>query len=345
MTKRKSAQLDLGFETEAEQENAPGLRHLFAASAARETEMQRAVMLDIDRLLDNPFQPRLDMDEEPLQELAAVMQLQGFQGVLVAREDPDRTGFYQITAGHRRREAARRAGLKVLPVVVQPLLDEEMVVRAVTENIQREDLSPLEEGRIYLMMSDDMGYTYAQIAKEVGKSVGYIRNRLRVAQSPPDVQSLVQARPDTLRAVVYLSKLKDETARTEIISQLLSGALTADDVRNYPGIQPQPLSSAPAQPDDGPTLVSVPGSNTLTVLHSPKGTTAGAKAPQTGAAQDERTRIRVRRSKLASILRTLLTYKDLVGITNNITGEEHSSLLRITALAEELCNSKSLIAH
>lgn len=231
MPKRAARPLDLGFDSDTEQ--APSLTRLFAASTAKESEMQRATMVEVDHLSDNPFQPRLDMDEQALDELAQVMKLQGFQGVLVARPTPLQDGNYQLTAGHRRREAARRAGLRVLPVVIQDLSDEEMVVRAITENIQREDLSPLEEGKIYLLMSEEMDYTYAQIAKEVGKTVSYVRNRLGVARGPEDVQILVQKKPDTLRAVIYLSKVEDPTARTNIIEQILGGSLTTDDLPAY----------------------------------------------------------------------------------------------------------------
>src|SRR4051794_35370454 len=231
MPKRAARPLDLGFDSSAEQ--APSLTRLFAASTAKESDMERATMIEVDHLSDNPFQPRLDMDEQALEELAQVMRLQGFQGVLIARPAPDRDGYYQLTAGHRRREAAKRAGLRVLPIVVQELSDEEMVVRAITENIQREDLSPLEEGKIYLLMNEEMGYTYAQIAKEVGKSVSYVRNRLSVARAPEDVQNLVQRKPDTLRAVIYLNKVEDVRARTEIIEQILGGSLTTDDLPAY----------------------------------------------------------------------------------------------------------------
>lgn len=231
MPERQTRLRDLGFDADPAQ--APSLSRLFAASTAKESDMQRATMIELERLADNPFQPRLDMDEQSLEELAQVMRLQGFQGVLVARPQPEHEGYYQLTAGHRRREAAKRAGLRVLPVVVQELADEEMVVRAITENIQREDLSPLEEGKIYLVMSEEMGYTYQQIAKEVGKSVSYVRNRLGVARAPEDVQSLVRKKPDTLRAVIYLSKVEDARVRTEIIEQILNGSLATDDLPAY----------------------------------------------------------------------------------------------------------------
>src|SRR5688500_1631287 len=92
------------------------LSGLFAASVSEAADVQQAISVSIDRLLNNPYQPRMDANDESLGELAQVIGSQGFQGVLVARPDPANSGFYQITAGHRRREAAKRAGLSNLPV-------------------------------------------------------------------------------------------------------------------------------------------------------------------------------------------------------------------------------------
>ncbi len=224
------------------------LSSLFAAGTSRDTVMQHPIMVGIEYLLDNPYQPRLDANETSLDELAEVIRQQGFQGVLVARQRRGIGDQYELTAGHRRREAARRAGLRVLPVVVQELTDEEMVVRAITENIQREDLSPLEEGRIYQLMQQEMGYSYRQIAREVGKKLGYVQNRIRVAQAPPDVQAMVRARPETLHAVRYLVDIESEALRGEIIRQLLAGALTNDDLRSYAEIAKRESSNSDLTP-------------------------------------------------------------------------------------------------
>lgn len=380
MPKRATRPLDLGFDTDPKQ--VPSLSSLFAASTAKESDMQRASMIELDRLADNPFQPRLGMDEQGLDELAQVIKLQGFQGVLVARPAPERQGYYQLTAGHRRREAARRAGLRVLPVVVQELTDEEMVVRAITENIQREDLSPLEEGRIYLLMSEEMGYTYGQMAKEVGKTVSYVRNRLGIARAPEDVQTLVQKKPDTLRAVIYLSKVEDARARTEIIEQILGGSLTTDDLPGY--IEALRLE-VPEQPQLAST--GTPGSSIVAEVILPRpmpaiGTTLEAAEPihvldtdtakspdqsMSGVAPDapltrivhidgvsafveqnpkslakrsveygERTQLRVRGSKLTSVLRTLVTYENLLSNGPSLSADEIGRLNRIATVVESI---------
>src|SRR5689334_3725212 len=127
MPKKPNRAVDLGF-LKADQPHGPttNLSGLFAQSVATATDMQQATMLPIHHLLSNPYQPRQELFDDSLDELASVIRTQGFQGVLIARPAPDRNGYYQLTAGHRRREAARRAGLSVLPVVVRDLTEDEM---------------------------------------------------------------------------------------------------------------------------------------------------------------------------------------------------------------------------
>ncbi|MEO8289080.1 MAG: ParB/RepB/Spo0J family partition protein [Chloroflexota bacterium] len=228
MSKRILKPVDLNLD-----EPGKDLSRMFAASLSNRTEARHASMLPVDKLLDNPYQPRLHMDDGSLDELSRVIGGQGFQGVLVARPHPEQADTYQLTAGHRRREAAKRAGLSTLPVVLQDLSDEEMVTLAITENIQRDDLTPLEEGRIFLLMSDEMGYTLEQMSREIGKTIGYIYNRLRAAKAPDDIQALVQEKPDSLRAVANLIKVEDPAERAEIIGRLLDGRMTTDDLPSY----------------------------------------------------------------------------------------------------------------
>ena len=109
MAKKANQAIDLGFlqaDEAAPQRRTTDLSDLFAQSVASATEMQQAVMVRVDRLLDNPYQPRTDMRDDTVDELAGVIRSQGFQGVLVARPAPGTPGYFQLTAGHRRREAA-----------------------------------------------------------------------------------------------------------------------------------------------------------------------------------------------------------------------------------------------
>ena len=302
---KKAKAVDLGF-LRGESEGTD-LSGLFAASVSA---VQQAVPVKIEYLADNPYQPRRLVDPAGLEELAQVIRTQGFQGVLVARPYADKPGWYQLTAGHRRREAARRAGLTTLPLVVRELTDEEMVVLAITENIQREDLNPLEEGKIYLLMAGELGYTHEQIAREIGKNRGYVENRIRVARAPADIQALVLAKPDSLRAVATLVKVRDPARRAEIIRQMQQGSLTADDLPGYIGAQDP--AADPAGRRDHPS----PGN--------------GAAAP------DDQTQARIGNGKLTAAVRTLTTYRDSLQTRQELSVREHSALLQLRAVLDDI---------
>lgn len=370
MSKKANQTIDLGFLGG----QAPGARTdlsgLFAASVAAAGDMQQATLIKSDRLHDNPYQPRADMRDDALAELSAVIKSQGFQGVLVARPHPTEHGSYQLTAGHRRREAAKMAGLHALPVVVKELSDEEMVTLAITENIQREDLTPLEEGRIYLLMSDEMGYTHEQIAREVGRKRGYIENRIRVARAPRDVQELVLKKPDSLRAVATLIKVKDEEDRAEIISEMLAGTVTVEDLpgyiasqqalrhtqnalrevaaaihrkrggtsEEYEGIVPSAKSEEYAE-----RLMATAAELQQTRSEEGSGgvapfATQSERKGTSRAVSEERQMVRIGNAKLASVLRYLNTYSDSAANRMSVSEQERASLARIKTVVDELYN-------
>jgi ParB/RepB/Spo0J family partition protein len=258
-----------------------------------------------------------------------VIRAQGFQGVLVARTVPDRNGFYQLTAGHRRREAARRAGIALLPVVVRDLTEEEMITLAITENIQREDLTPLEEGKIYLLMSDEMGYTHEQIAREVGRKRGYIENRIRVARAPKDVQELIQAKPDSIRAVATLIKVKDPAERAEIIKLMLAGNLTVEDLPGY-------IANRKTT-DHGRPATETATSGTGNPQSAGSWASPNSGNPQSvKAGHEDRSAIRIGNAKLAAVLRYLNTYRDVAFGRQSVSEQEQASLANIKAIADEL---------
>ena len=375
MPKKASQPIDLGFlqggdadkqagGAVAEKTRTTDLSSLFAQSVATSTEMQHATMIRLDRLLDNPYQPRVEIRSESIDELAGVIRSQGFQGVLVARVAPDAPGAYQLTAGHRRREAARRAGLHILPVVVRDLTDEEMVTLAITENIQREDLTPLEEGRIYLLMSDEMGFTHEQIAREVGRKRGYIENRIRVARAPQDVQDLIQAKPDSIRAVATLIKVKDAQERGEIIRMMLAGRLTVEDLPGWIAAKHSTKGEQIGTPIGGSeastqkTASSAATGRSSIVEDADRRIPAGKSAGQSsdgvdvgkttpgealavarkgvGLDHDERSAIRMGSAKLAAVLRYLNTYRNHSTRRRAVSEGERASLAHIKGLVDEL---------
>lgn len=208
-------------------------RQLFRSSPPPRTEdISEPQPIEIGQLLDNPYQPRGEIRADELEGLVASIRLYGFRGSLLGRPSPEHEGYIEIAYGHRRREAAREAGLGTLPVEIAPLTNQEMAALAAVENIQREDLSPVEEGRLYQLMIDQMGYTQVQVAKEIGKSRGYVENRLRAAAAPSDVQEMIESRPNTLHYVPKLTKL-DEGVRREVVQAVLQGRLTGEGIEDF----------------------------------------------------------------------------------------------------------------
>jgi ParB family chromosome partitioning protein len=146
----------------------------------------------IEQLQANRFQPRRMFDEEALQALTESIKAQGLlQPILVRRRDDD-PNSYEIIAGERRWRAAQQAQLHEVPVVVRDMADREALEIAIVENVQRRDLTPLEESEGYQRLMDEFQHTQEDLARVVGKSRSHIANMLRLLQLPDSVKQLVQ---------------------------------------------------------------------------------------------------------------------------------------------------------
>lgn len=145
--------------------------------------------IDITLISGNPEQPRTRFDEKALDELAASIAANGIVQPIVVREKGDR---YQIVAGERRWRAAQRAGLSRVPVVVRDVDDDRIIELALIENIQREDLNPIEEANAYRKLIDTIGLTQEQIAERVGKERSLIATALRLLKLPEEIQKLIE---------------------------------------------------------------------------------------------------------------------------------------------------------
>lgn len=154
-------------------------------SASNETNV-----LKIMEIEPNRDQPRKDFDEKALSELADSISQHGVLQPLVVR--PLSSGAYQIVAGERRWRAARMAGLSEVPVIIKELSDEDTIEIAMIENLQREDLNPLEEALGYRFMMDELELTQEQVSDKVGKSRPVIANALRLLKLPEEVQEMVK---------------------------------------------------------------------------------------------------------------------------------------------------------
>ncbi|MGZ8364267.1 MAG: ParB/RepB/Spo0J family partition protein [Caulobacteraceae bacterium] len=165
--------------------------------------------IPIDLVHRNPDQPRFDFQEGALTELAASMRERGVLQPILVRPKPGEAGQFQIVAGERRWRAAQRAGLATIPALVRELDDRETLEIALVENVQRADLSAIEEAIAYQMLVAVNGRTQEQIAETVGKSRPHVANVLRLLQLPPPVQTLIVAKKLTAGHARALIGTKD----------------------------------------------------------------------------------------------------------------------------------------
>ena len=173
-------------------------------------------LLPIHKVEPNPDQPRRDFDEEELQALADSIATHGVVQPLTVREMPN--GYYQIIAGERRWRAARLAGLSEVPAVVMEADDRKTMELALIENLQRQDLNPVEEAMGYQTLMEDYGLTQEDAAKQVGKSRPAVANALRLLNLPEKVLEMIRKGELTAghaRAVLSLKtqKLQEQAAQ------------------------------------------------------------------------------------------------------------------------------------
>lgn len=150
---------------------------------------ERVLQVKLADITANPDQPRRRFDEGKLKELAASIKEQGVLQPILLR--PVGHGKYEIVAGERRFRASQLAGLQTIPAIVKELGDEVTLAVALIENIQRQELNPLEEAASYRELIDNYGYTQAKLAEKLGKSRVYVANTLRLLALPADIQSLI----------------------------------------------------------------------------------------------------------------------------------------------------------
>ena len=190
----------------------------------------RSADIPIDRIRPNPFQARKTFSD--LEQLAQAIRAHGFTSRLRVRPDPDTPGVFQLVFGERRLRAALLAGLGAVPCDIAAHSDDDLIEIGLAENIQRQDLDPLEEARALQTFIDQRSYSIRRLAERVGKDRGYIENRLALLRLPNDVQQLVEQRPDAIDAARRIGKLATPEERAPLIEQVASGELNARTVRS-----------------------------------------------------------------------------------------------------------------
>jgi ParB family chromosome partitioning protein len=185
--------------------------------------------IPVDRVDPNPNQPRLAIDQTNLQELTSSVKEHGVLQPILVRPLP--AGRYQLVAGERRLRAATAAGLKAIPALIEEIDDDTALEITVIENLQREDLSPIDEALIYDKMIRQRGYSIRKLAQKLGKDKGYLENRLRLADAPPEIRELVSVRKDTLSHAYELLKVTDPKKRRKLVDMVARGELSLVKLR------------------------------------------------------------------------------------------------------------------
>ena len=219
---------------------APGIVSLIESRATHAQIRE----VPTNRILPNPAQPRLSYEEESLVELADSIREHGVLQPILVRPVGSQ---FELIAGERRWRASRMAQRDSIPAIVVEFDDETALEVSIIENLQREDVSPLEEAAMFRKMTD-LGYTLRQLAQKIGKDKGYVENRIRLAEAPPEVRELVSLRKDTLSHAYELMKVRDERTRRRLAKKVAAGELTLARLRALVGGSPAVDQAEAAKP-------------------------------------------------------------------------------------------------
>ncbi len=199
------------------------------SEATAETGSEPEATIEISKIIRNPNQPRKNFDETALQELADSIRQNGvLQPILVRKIG----GKYQIVAGERRYQASKLAGLKEIPAVVRDIDDKEVFQLALIENLQRSDLSPMEEAKGYRQLIDSQRLTQEGLAKILSKSRSAIANTLRLMDLPTVVQEMIEQGLLTAGHARAILAVPTEEGRVELAQKVVKDNLTVRQTEN-----------------------------------------------------------------------------------------------------------------
>lgn len=195
-----------------------GLSHLIEQNMSANN--QREVFdVSVGKIKPNPYQPRKTFDQKALEELSESIKENGLFQPILLRET---LVGYEIISGERRYRASKLAGLKTIPAIIYDYTDQQMMEVALVENIQREDLSIVEEARSYQSLIDNLGYTQEQLANKVGKSRSHVANIIRLLKLDDDILESVDKGLLSMGHVKVLITIDDKIRQHQIVDQIIS---------------------------------------------------------------------------------------------------------------------------
>ena len=217
-----------------------GLEQLFSDDSITFEELEETIVdeakrndeiveLDLSELRPNPYQPRKKFDEEALKELAESIKEHGvFQPIIVKKSIKG----YEIVAGERRYRASKMLGLEKIPAIIKDFTDDEMMQISLLENLQRENLTSIEEAKAYKAIIDASNLTQEELAKKVGKSRSYITNILGLLTLPNSIQNLILDNKISMGHARALSKIEDEDKIKELANKVISDNLSVRELED-----------------------------------------------------------------------------------------------------------------
>lgn len=215
-----------------------GIEALFAENDVAEPSADETVQeLSLQLIRPNPYQPRRVFDQDALKELAKSIEKSGVFQPIIVRQPDKGIERYEIIAGERRFRASKLAHKDTIPAIVRDFDDERMMEVAVLENLQREDLTPLEEAQAYQTLMDKLSLTQAQVATRLGKSRPYIANYLRLLGLPNSVKDLLQSKKLSMGQARTLLGLKDKQKLAALAQRAVSQNLTVRQLEELVGQQ------------------------------------------------------------------------------------------------------------
>ena len=201
----------------------------FEKNVIDSTPKEEIVEISLDELRPNPYQPRKLFDDEALSELCASIKEHGvFQPIIVKKSIKG----YEIIAGERRFRASKMAGKETIPAIIRDFTDDQMMEISLLENLQRENLNPLEEALAYKNMIDKLGLTQDELSKRVGKSRSHITNIVGILRLPAEVQKLIAQEKLTMSHAKILSKMENEEEIIAMARNIAENGLAVHELEN-----------------------------------------------------------------------------------------------------------------
>ncbi len=192
----------------------------------------KIIYLETDGVSANPYQPRSNFDKEKLNELADSIKKHGIlQPIVVSKRDDK----YELIAGERRLRAAKLLGIKEVPVVVKEVSDRDRLELSIIENIQRQNLNPVEEGKSYKRLMEEFGLTQDEIAKQVGRGISNVSSSIRILKLPIIIQEALSARQLSLSHAKIILSYPTKLEQIRVFKKILKNDLSTRQLKNIAG--------------------------------------------------------------------------------------------------------------